>query len=124
MKLFLSELTTPSTNETVKNLDPWGIGMTLIGMFVVYVSLVLIFLLFKGIAKGFKYYASRKVDKSVPAANEDEMSVELTAAIAAAINQYFSEVHDEESMVLTIKKVSLNYSPWSSKIYSLRNYPR
>ncbi|HAH59495.1 MAG TPA: phage tail protein, partial [Bacteroidales bacterium] len=31
------------------------------------------------------------------------------------------ELHDHEDAVLTIKKVARTYSPWSSKIYGLRN---
>jgi hypothetical protein len=33
------------------------------------------------------------------------------------------EVHDFEDTVLTIKKVQKPYSPWSSKLYGLRQYP-
>lgn len=32
--------------------------------------------------------------------------------------------HDVENTVLTIRKVARTYSPWSSKIYSLRDVPR
>lgn len=112
------------TNDLVKNLDPIGFGMAIIGMLVVFVSLILLYAVFKGIAKYFKYAAAKKLREQQEEHSEEEMSVELSAAIAAALNQYFSEIHDEESMVLTIKKVSKNYSPWSSKIYSLRNYPK
>ncbi|NUN08224.1 MAG: OadG family protein [Ignavibacteriaceae bacterium] len=112
------------TNDLVKNLDPIGFGMAIIGMLVVFISLILLYGVFKGIAKYFKYAAAKKTREQLEEQSEEEMSVELSAAIAAALNQYFSEIHDEESMVLTIKKVSKNYSPWSSKIYSLRNYPK
>lgn len=50
--------------------------------------------------------------------------IELTTAIAAAIYLYRQEVHDYEDSVLTIKRIDRAYSPWSSKIYSLRKYPR
>lgn len=33
------------------------------------------------------------------------------------------DVHDKESAILTINKVKRAYSPWSSKIYGLREYP-
>jgi hypothetical protein len=52
------------------------------------------------------------------------LSGEVNAAIAAAIHLYRSEMHDYENTVLTISKVSRTYSPWSSKIYGLRNTPR
>jgi glutaconyl-CoA/methylmalonyl-CoA decarboxylase subunit delta len=43
------------------------------------------------------------------------------AAIAMALYLYFNEMHDEESDVITVKRVSKTYSPWSSKLYSMRN---
>ncbi|NMC38454.1 MAG: hypothetical protein GYA41_09045 [Bacteroidales bacterium] len=43
------------------------------------------------------------------------------AAIAAALYLYFNEMHDEESDIITVKRVSKTYSPWSSKLYSMRN---
>ena len=42
------------------------------------------------------------------------------AAIAMAMHLYFN-AHDEEPHVITIEEVERRYSPWSSKIYSMRN---
>lgn len=44
------------------------------------------------------------------------------AAIAMAMHLYFN-AHDEEPHVITIEEVERRYSPWSSKIYSMRNTP-
>jgi len=49
------------------------------------------------------------------------MTGEENAAIAAALYLFFSELHDEEKYVMTIRKVSKTYSPWSSKIYGILN---
>jgi glutaconyl-CoA/methylmalonyl-CoA decarboxylase subunit delta len=49
----------------------------------------------------------------------DDMSADEIAAIGLALCSYFSDVHDQESNILTVKKVSKLYSPWSSKIYGL-----
>ncbi|MEI6886204.1 MAG: hypothetical protein WCO02_17070 [Bacteroidota bacterium] len=49
------------------------------------------------------------------------MTGEENAAIAAALYLYFSELHDREKYVMTIKKVSRTYSPWSSKFYNIYN---
>lgn len=46
---------------------------------------------------------------------------EENAAIAAALYLFFSELHDEEKYVMTIRKVSKSYSPWNSKIYGILN---
>ncbi len=43
------------------------------------------------------------------------------AAICTALYLYFTELHDEEKYVMTVKKVSKTYSPWSSKIYGVQN---
>ena len=42
------------------------------------------------------------------------------AALAMAMHLYFDS-HDEEPHVITIQEVERRYSPWSSKIYSMRN---
>ena len=47
-----------------------------------------------------------------------------TVAIAMALHMYYDEVHDDESNVITIKRIERRYSPWSSKIYGLRKSPR
>jgi glutaconyl-CoA/methylmalonyl-CoA decarboxylase subunit delta len=49
----------------------------------------------------------------------DEISGEEIAAISMALYSCFSEEHDNESDVVTIRKTSKSYSPWSSKIYGL-----
>jgi hypothetical protein len=49
-------------------------------------------------------------------------SGEIYAAIALALSD-MTECHDVESNVLTIHNVANNYSPWSSKIYTLRELP-
>ncbi len=47
---------------------------------------------------------------------------EVSAAIAMAISIYFDELHDQETAILTIKKVGKTYSPWNSKIYNVINF--
>jgi len=54
----------------------------------------------------------------------NEMSDEAAAAISLAIHMFKQEMHDMESLTITLKKVSRIYSPWSSKIYTLRQNPR
>lgn len=39
-----------------------------------------------------------------------------------AIHEYQEEIHDVEDTILTIQRVAKTYSPWSSKIYGLRNF--
>ena len=49
---------------------------------------------------------------------------EIHAAIAMAIFLYTEEKGEFEKLDLTIKKTVRPYSPWSSKIYGLRQHPR
>jgi len=62
-----------------------------------------------------------KIGKSHDENGEREISGDETAAIAMALHLLLDEMHDEESGVLTIKSISRAYSPWSSKIYAVRN---
>ncbi|MGE5679975.1 MAG: hypothetical protein ACM34K_03765 [Bacillota bacterium] len=49
---------------------------------------------------------------------------EIYAVIGMALHLYLEDAHDYEKMVLTMQRVMRPYSPWSSKIYGLRQYPR
>ena len=51
-------------------------------------------------------------------------SGEEAAAIAMALHEFMNDAHDVEDMILTINKVKRTYSPWSSKIYTLRQTPK
>ena len=48
---------------------------------------------------------------------------DVYAAIAMALHEMQSDVHDVEETVLTITRVKRSYSQWSSKIYTLRETP-
>jgi Na+-transporting methylmalonyl-CoA/oxaloacetate decarboxylase gamma subunit len=50
-------------------------------------------------------------------------SGEEIAAIVMALHEHLN-AHDQENTILTINKVKKAYSPWSSKIYGLREIPR
>jgi Na+-transporting methylmalonyl-CoA/oxaloacetate decarboxylase gamma subunit len=117
-----------SAGESFIELDPYGIGMTMIAMFVVFSALAILFVIYKGMGRFFIRRAIPKQEKLsakvIRPVKEVEMSGEVNAAIAMSLYLYQSELHDEENTVLTIQKVSRNYSPWSSKIYTLRKSPR
>ena len=54
---------------------------------------------------------------------EPDTSEEVMAAIGLALSLHMQDVHDYEQTVLTMMKVMRPYSPWSSKIYGLRQIP-
>jgi hypothetical protein len=71
------------------------------------------------------FLSKRRLAIQATAGNKEKPKVVMTgeenAAIAAALYLFFSELHDEEKYVMTIRKVSKTYSPWSSKIYGVLN---
>lgn len=71
------------------------------------------------------YIRAKQLKKSAPAESQATVKTVMTgeenAAIAAALYLFFSELHDQERYVMTIKKVSRTYSPWSSKFYNIWN---
>lgn len=119
---------TISRNSKIfSEIDPNGIGMTVIGMGVVFVSLFLLYLLFLNITRLLNLKIPRlRKKKQEKAAKQlvSGLSAEENVAIALALHLYTKEIHDNESYVLSINKVARTYSPWSSKIYGLRHYPR
>lgn len=128
---------TPSTNnltldsnekiENFKKNDAFGIGMTITAMVVVFLGLLLLFIIFKQVGKAAIAASKRNVQKTVGntgAVNAGQESGEIFAAIATALYEMSDDNHDVENTVLTIRKVARTYSPWSSKIYSLRDVPR
>ena len=52
-----------------------------------------------------------------------ETNDEIIAAIGLALSMHLQDVHDYEKAVITMQKVMRPYSPWSSKIYGLRQIP-
>ena len=59
-----------------------------------------------------------------PAKIDPPAGGEIYAAISMALYLYSNELHDQENPVITMIRTSKTYSPWSSKIYSLRRIPR
>lgn len=129
---------TPSTNnltldsnekiENFKEKDKFGIAMTITAMAVVFLGLLLLFIIFKQIGKLSIAASKRNAQKasgiSPVAANAGQESGEIFAAIATALYEMSDDNHDIEHTVLTIRKVARTYSPWSSKIYGLREVPK
>ena len=137
----LTEVTPGATNETgyvkpksVKFLehDPTGGAMAFTAIVVVFTVLCLLFLIFKLIGVYMVRVAKRKdtnskrvKDSANTVGNStSSYSGEEVAAIAMALALYKEDLHDKESTILTINRVARAYSPWSSKIYGLRQTPR
>ena len=104
-----------------------GILISVVGYLVVFVSLLLLAIIITKFQQ-FLHSQQRKKLKSVGhrAAEADDLSIsgEVSAAISTALFLHYEEKHDLENTVLTIKRVQRTYSPWSSKLYGLREYPK
>ena len=139
---FLGEFTPNSSNETqatiskqdkLKRDDPYGIGMALISMAVVFTALIMIYIMLKI----FNYVTRRSTQKSKaqeqPATvmtstkgNKEDDTVDgpTCAAIGVALHLHFNSMHDEESEVITINMPSKHYSPWAQKELTMKRNPR
>jgi len=95
----------------------WGVVLTFIILFVYFLIRT------NNIIKAKNQAPMLKETAHNPNVNA-EIQEEIAAAIALAIHMYKSDLHDQESFTITLKKVSKIYSPWSSKIYTLRQNPR
>jgi len=103
------------------------LGIFLSTILLVFLVLFVLFIFTKIMGN----YSISKQNKVANDANSDgnevahsEISGEVFAAISTAIYLYETEQHDHESAILTINRAAKNYSPWSSKIYGLRQTPQ
>jgi len=108
-------------------LEPVAWTIVAVGIGIVFLSLAIVYLFFRYVLTfmlNFKLrsFARKKgIDPDEADTANTMMSGEVNAAIAMALYQYLNELHDVESGVITIKRVSRNYSPWSSKLYNMNN---
>ena len=132
-------LTSPSTNnhevdkaakpDRMKALDPYGWILALTAMSVVFLALILLYFIFKAIGnaniRAGKKRSAASAGTDVKESAYGEVPGEVYAAIATAMHLYQEddENHDEESFVVTLHHTDRTYSPWSSKIYTLRQTP-
>lgn len=133
---------TPSTNnqtidknvkmEKFEEKDSAGIGMSISAMGVVFVGLILLYISFKVIGRIAVNLSKRNAMKAKGITDKKEAKEkklgevpgEVYAAIGMALHEMQSDVHDMEDTILTITRVKRTYSPWSSKIYTLRETPK
>lgn len=132
---------TPSSNNIIKDTnnkvemfstqDENGFALTVMAMGIVFSALLLLCVCFYIISKiGARVSKHNKAKaqgaklKELPKESHPEHdSGEEIAAIVMALHEHL-DTHDRENTILTINKVKRAYSPWSSKIYGLRELPR
>lgn len=108
-------------------LDSLTWTIVVVGIGIVFLSLLLVYWFFRYVLTfilNFKLKSFARKKGIHPAEVQTARTIqsgEVNAAIAMAIYSYFNELHDVESGVMTIKRVSRHYSPWSSKLYNMKN---
>ena len=130
---------TPSSNNKIRETndkidmfaekDKNGVAMAIMAMGIVFSALLLLCICFYIISKIGERVSSHNKTKTL-SSSETEIHVEKghdsgeeIAAIAMALHEHLN-AHDSENTILTINKVKRAYSPWSSKIYGLRQLPQ
>ena len=100
--------------------------VAVVGYVIVFSALLLLYFVFSNIPKIINITVRKRLRKQgkIECSESKDLSItgDTNAAISMALYLYFNELHDDESNVLTIKKVTKEYSPWSSKIYGLNSY--
>ena len=97
--------------------------LAFVGYLIVFVALIALYFVFNYMPSLLKVITKRKLRSKGMKEEEivDDLTItgEVSAAISASIFLFYNEMHDDEKTVLTIKKISKSYSPWSSKIYNV-----
>lgn len=115
--------------ELIKDSDPYGIGLTLVAVIVVFTALICICLIMKAFAGIMMRHKNRKDKKAAakesekkpePKKESGKADNEVYAAIATAIYLYNEELHDDEDMVITIQPA--DHTPWNNKAYNMNQY--
>lgn len=104
-------------------IDGNGVAITLVGIAVVFFALAMLALLITGTGRLLRRIDARRASARPDTRPPEEHSGEAIAAIALALELYFTEIHDDECAVITLKSVSKPYSPWSSKIHTMTRRP-
>jgi Na+-transporting methylmalonyl-CoA/oxaloacetate decarboxylase gamma subunit len=111
----------------INAIDSNAIILSIVGYLIVFTALVSLYAVFFYLPKllklkiSLKHQKTKKEAKSEILPGEEELTGEVSAAISMALHLHFNQYHDEENTSMTIKRESRLYSPWSSKIYQVRN---
>ncbi len=110
----------------VSKIDANAMTIFLIGFGIVFAALITIYLFFNFLPKLLNIKIKKKEKgtsktESVKEASNNTENQEVYAAIAMALHLNMEDMHDEESMVLTIDLQSIVNSQWNSKIQNINN---
>ena len=115
----------PKQSERIQASDPYGAGLAVVAVSVVFFALVCIMFMMGGYGKLIQRFQNRKQASGKAAATSGTGNApegEVYAAIAAAIYAYSQDLHDVEDTVITIQKTERAWTPWNAKFYNMNRY--
>ena len=101
------------------NITTQGIAIVVLGMGVVFASLVVISIVFQ-IFNNIHRRKEEKAEQSVPITHK-KMTKEQLAAVMIALHLYNEEVEEYGKQILTYKKLTRSMSPWKLSDRFVRN---
>jgi len=104
-----------------------GIVVAVVGYVTVFLALVILYLAFTYLAKFYAFRVRRKLARKGKQINNTKEDIFIPGDVVAAVSLAIyitNELHDDESDVITIKRVSKTYSPWSNRSDGLRSFRR
>jgi len=100
--------------------------LAFVGYVIVFIALISLYFVFHYIPMLLNLITKRRLRRQLRKRGAESgviedltITGEVSAAISTALHLFFNEMHDDEKTVITIKKISSRYSPWSSKIYNV-----
>jgi hypothetical protein len=127
---FFNNNCAPQSSLKVFNLainDSSGLGVCLSAMIVIFIVLIVLFLFFKLFAiisiRSAENRKAKLTGVKIKISKSEHIPGEVYAAISMALYELNDDAHDIEHAVLTIERTRRPYSPWSSKIYGMRQLP-
>ncbi len=115
----------PKQSERIQASDPYGAGLAVVAVSVVFFALVCIMFMMGGYGKLIQRFQNRKQASGKATAASGTGNApegEVYAAIAAAIYAYSQDLHDVEDTVITIQKTERAWTPWNAKFYNMNRY--
>ena len=124
----VAEVVAPVAEPAAESAMGWAEMLLMAGIGFALVFAVLVLLIYVMRLMGWFFTRDRKpkavaTASSEPALDHAISDQELAAAIATALKLYKSALHDQESEMLTINRITRAYSPWNSKIHGLTQVP-
>ena len=124
----VAEVVAPVAEPAAESAMGWAEMLLMAGIGFALVFAVLVLLIYVMRLMGWFFTRDRKpkvaaVATSEPALDHAISDQELAAAIITALKLYKSALHDQESEMLTISRITRAYSPWNSKIHGLTQVP-